>query len=50
MTIPLHDVPGDRIPFIEVGKTEHVQALYTFVYENRDGEWLIAHRHSSLIS
>ena len=26
----------------------YVPARYTFVYENRDGEWLIAHYHSSL--
>ena len=31
------------------GKSEHVPARYTFVYENRDGEWLIAHHHSSLM-
>jgi uncharacterized protein (TIGR02246 family) len=34
---------------INAGKTEHVLARYTFVYVNRDGEWLIAHHHSSLM-
>ena len=34
---------------IDGGKTEYVPARYTFVYENRDGEWLIAHHHSSLM-
>ena len=34
---------------IEDGKTEYVPARYTFVYENIDGEWLIAHHHSSLM-
>ena len=34
---------------IDGGKTEFVPARYTFVYENRDGEWLIAHHHSSLM-
>lgn len=34
---------------IDAGKTEHVPARYTFVYENHDGEWLIAHHHSSLM-
>ncbi len=34
---------------IDAGKTEFVPARYTFVYENRDGEWLIAHHHSSLM-
>ncbi len=34
---------------IDAGKTEYVPARYTFVYENRDGEWLIAHHHSSLM-
>ena len=34
---------------IDAGKTEYVPARYTFVYENRDGEWLIAHHHSSLV-
>ena len=34
---------------ITEGKTEYVPARYTFVYENRDGEWLIAHHHSSLM-
>ena len=34
---------------IDAGKTEDVPARYTFVYENRDGEWLIAHHHSSLM-
>ncbi|WP_005224139.1 SgcJ/EcaC family oxidoreductase [Marichromatium purpuratum] len=34
---------------INDGKTEYVPARYTFVYENRDGDWLIAHHHSSLM-
>lgn len=34
---------------IDAGKTEYVPARYTFVYENRDGQWLIAHHHSSLM-
>lgn len=34
---------------IDAGKTENVPARYTFVYENRYGEWLIAHHHSSLM-
>ena len=34
---------------IDAGKMEYVPARYTFVYENRDGEWLIAHHHSSLM-
>jgi uncharacterized protein (TIGR02246 family) len=34
---------------IEAGKTEYVPARYTFVYENHDGQWLIAHHHSSLM-
>ena len=34
---------------IDAGKIEYVPARYTFVYENRDGEWLIAHHHSSLM-
>ncbi len=34
---------------IDAGKTEYVPARYTFEYENRDGEWLIAHHHSSLM-
>jgi len=33
---------------IATGKTEYVPARYTFVYANRDGEWLIALHHSSL--
>ncbi len=34
---------------IDGGRTEYVPARYTFVYENRDGKWLIAHHHSSLM-
>jgi uncharacterized protein (TIGR02246 family) len=34
---------------MDAGKTDYVPARYTFVYENRDGEWLIAHHHSSLM-
>lgn len=34
---------------IDGGKTEYVPARYTFVYENRDGDWLIVHHHSSLM-
>lgn len=34
---------------IDAGRTEYVPARYTFVYENRDGEWRIAHHHSSLM-
>ncbi|WP_018864185.1 MULTISPECIES: SgcJ/EcaC family oxidoreductase [Thioalkalivibrio] len=29
------------------GETEEVQARYTFAYEHRDGQWRIAHHHSS---
>jgi len=29
------------------GKTSQVAARYTFVYELRDGKWLIVHHHSS---
>jgi uncharacterized protein (TIGR02246 family) len=29
------------------GKVSQVPARYTFVYELRDGKWLIAHHHSS---
>ena len=31
------------------GVQRDVPARYTFVYENRDGEWLIAHHHSSMM-
>lgn len=31
------------------GVARDVPARYTFVYENRDGEWLIAHHHSSMM-
>jgi len=34
---------------INAGKAKYVPARYTFVYENRDGRWLIAHHHSSLM-
>ncbi len=34
---------------VKDGKHESVPARYTFIYENRDGEWLIAHHHSSLM-
>jgi hypothetical protein len=44
----IESVPSNRI--IDAGKIEYVPARYTFVYENRDGEWLIAHHHSSLMS
>ncbi|MFO7809584.1 SgcJ/EcaC family oxidoreductase [Guyparkeria sp.] len=30
-------------------QTRDVPARYTFVYENRDGRWLIVHHHSSLM-
>ncbi|MER2519997.1 MAG: SgcJ/EcaC family oxidoreductase [Bdellovibrionales bacterium] len=29
------------------GKVDHVAARYSFIYELRDGKWLIAHHHSS---
>jgi uncharacterized protein (TIGR02246 family) len=31
------------------GVQREVPARYTFVYENRNGEWLIAHHHSSMM-
>jgi uncharacterized protein (TIGR02246 family) len=31
------------------GTTETVKARYSFVYEWRDGRWLIAHHHSSMM-
>ncbi len=31
------------------GEVRDVPARYTFVYENRNGEWLIAHHHSSMM-
>ena len=31
------------------GAASDVPARYTFVYENRDGQWLIAHHHSSVM-
>lgn len=35
---------------IRVGnETRDVPARYTFVYENRDGRWLIVHHHSSMM-
>jgi len=34
---------------IDDDKTQYVPARYTCVYENRDGEWLIAHHHSSVM-
>ena len=43
------DVGVYTFRIIDAGKTEYVPARYTFVYENRDGEWLIAHHHSSLM-
>ncbi|WP_018864186.1 MULTISPECIES: SgcJ/EcaC family oxidoreductase [Thioalkalivibrio] len=30
-------------------ETQEVPARYTFVYENRDGKWLIVHHHSSMM-
>jgi uncharacterized protein (TIGR02246 family) len=33
---------------IDASKTEYVPARCTFVYENRDGEWLV-HHHYSLV-
>jgi len=32
---------------VDGGKEMEVPARYTFVYENRDGKWLIVHHHSS---
>ena len=29
------------------GKDHHVRARYSFVYEHKDGQWLISHHHSS---
>jgi uncharacterized protein (TIGR02246 family) len=29
------------------GTTEDIKARYTFIYELRDGQWLIVHHHSS---
>jgi hypothetical protein len=29
------------------GITSHVPARYTFIYELRNGKWLIVHHHSS---
>lgn len=34
---------------IDQGKIKEVPARYTFVYENRDGRWLIVHHHSSVM-
>ncbi len=34
---------------IDADRIEYVPARYTFVYESREGEWLIAHHHSSLM-
>jgi hypothetical protein len=48
-TAPIDSTSAGELHIIDAGKTEYVPARYTAVYENRDGEWLIAHHHSSLM-